>query len=190
MWKWVVLAICLALSGISYAGPLEDANAATARGDFKKAVEIIRPLAGQGNASAQYSLGDMYIYGAGVPQDFAEAVKWYRKAAEQGNARAQHDLGFMYDQGRGVPQDYTEAVKWYRKAAEQGDASAQYSLGEMYVNGQGVPQAYVQAHKWFNLAAVNGNAAAVNNRDAIAAKMTPAQIAEAQNLAREWKPTK
>jgi uncharacterized protein len=29
---------------------------------------------------------------------------------------------------------------------------------------------------------------AVNGRDMVAAKMTPAQIAEAQKLAREWKP--
>jgi hypothetical protein len=31
---------------------------------------------------------------------------------------------------------------------------------------------------------------AVRNRDRVAAKMTPAQIAEAERLVREWKPTK
>jgi len=58
-----------------------------------------------------------------------------------------------------------------------------------------VPQDYVQAHKWFNLAAARfpgsepkRREAAVENRDRIAAKMTPTQIAEAQRLAREWKP--
>jgi TPR repeat protein len=65
----------------------------------------------------------------------------------------------------------------------------------MYAKGEGVPQDYVQAHKWFNLAASRFPASekenrdkAVENRDRIAAKMTPAQIAEAQKLAREWKP--
>jgi len=53
-----------------------------------------------------------------------------------------------------------------------------------------VPQDYAQAHKWFNLAAASGDADAVSNRDRVAAKMTPAQIAEAQRLASEWKPTK
>jgi hypothetical protein len=70
------------------------------------------------------------------------------------------------------------------------------NLGEMYREGQGVPQDYVQAHKWYNLAAANYTSAsqtkyrddAVKNRDALARKMTPAQIAEAQRLAREWKP--
>ena len=59
----------------------------------------------------------------------------------------------------------------------------------MYDNGQGVPQDYVQAHKWYNLAAASGNKDAVKNREIVAAKMTPAQIAEAEKLVREWKPT-
>ena len=124
-------------------------------------------------------------YGKG---DYAAAVSWYRKAAEQGNASAQNNLGVMYDIGRGVTQDYAAAVSWYRKAADQGDADAQYNLGGMYDNGQGVPQDYVQAHMWFNLATANGDADAINNLDSVAARMTPAQLAEAKKLAREWKP--
>ena len=49
---------------------------------------------------------------------------------------------------------------------------------------------YVSAHVWFNLAAAGGYKDAARHRDIVAAKMTPAQIAEAQKLAREWKPTK
>ena len=94
----------------------------------------------------------------------------------------------LLSNGRGVPQDYVEAVKWYRKAAEQGDASAQYNLGVMYYNGQGVPQDYIQAHMWLNLSAAQGNKVAVQNRDLIASKMSPEQVAQAQRLAREWKP--
>ncbi len=90
----------------------------------------------------------------------------------------------MYDQGLGVTQDYAKAVKWYRKAAEQGNAGAQYNLGVMYGKGQGVPQDYAKAHMWYNLAASRflpgeGHDRAVKNRDIVAAKMNPAQIAEA-----------
>ena len=92
----------------------------------------------------------------------------------------------MYENGEGVAQDYAEAVRWYRLAAEQGYANAQINLGGMYYNGEGVPQDYVQAHMWSNLAAAQGNANAVANRDIAASLMTPAQIAEAQRLAREW----
>jgi TPR repeat protein len=93
----------------------------------------------------------------------------------------------MYDNGTGVAQDDAAAVSWYRKAADQGYASAQNNLGVMYDNGTGVAQDYVQAHKWFNLGAASGDADAVKNRDLVASKMTPAQIAEAQRLASVWR---
>jgi TPR repeat protein len=58
----------------------------------------------------------------------------------------------------------------------------------MFSIGRGVPQDYISAHMWFSLAAAGGNGDAEKNRENVAAKMTPAQIAEAQKLAREWKP--
>ena len=54
------------------------------------------------------------------------------------------------------------------------------ALGQRYLQGLGVLQDYVDAHMWFNLAASRGEAAAVSERDAVAAKMTPAQIESAQ----------
>jgi TPR repeat protein len=129
-----------------------------------------------------------------VKQDYVEAARWYRKAADQGHAGAQNNLGYMYCQGQGVPQDYAEAARWFRKAADQGDAEAQYNLGIMYDQGQGVPQDYVQAHMWLNLAAAHSNGADQQQysqpRELVANKMTQAQVAEAQRLAREWKPDK
>jgi len=160
--------------------------------DYKEAVRLYRAAAEQGHAGAQKSLGDMYDDGSGVSQDYKEAVRWWRAAAEQGHAGAQNNLGVMYKEGTGVPQDHKEAVRWYRAAAEQGDALAQRNLGITYEKGQGVPQDYIQAHMWYNLAAsdLTGDhrETAVKNRDLLAEKMTAEQIAEAQRLAREWKP--
>ena len=65
---------------------------------------------------------------------------------------------------------------------------AQNNLGVMYTNGEGVQQDYVRAHMWFNLSAMRGEQRAAKNKDNIAKRMTPAQIAEAQKLAREWRP--
>jgi uncharacterized protein len=94
-----------------------------------------------------------------------------------------------------VAQDYNEAVKWYRKAAEQGNAPAQSNLGFMYENGHGVAQDFVQALMWLTLSVagfpaseIESHDKAVSDRDLVASKMTPAQIAEAWRLAREWKP--
>jgi uncharacterized protein len=165
--------------------------------DYAQAMKWYRLAADQAHADAQNNLGLMYEAGQGVPQNYAEAMKWYRLAADQGNADAQYNLGLMYDFGKHVPQDYAEAAIWYRKAADQGQPDAQNNLGQKYRKGEGVPQDYVQAHMWLNLAASRyrasekeGRENAVNGRDFVASKMTPSQIAEAQKLAREWKPRK
>ncbi len=120
--------------------------------------------------------------------DYAEALRLWQPLAEQGNASAQFNLGVMYERGHGVPQDHAEAAKWYRLAAEQGDAFAQFNLGLMYADGDGVPQDDVLAHMWWNLAAAQGIENAKTNRDIVASRMTPDQLAEAQRMAREWKP--
>ena len=56
----------------------------------------------------------------------------------------------------------------------------------MYGQGLGVPQDSVQAHMWFSLAAVYGNENAKTNRNIAEKKMSPADLAKAQRLAREW----
>ena len=76
--------------------------AAYGAGNYAKAYAEFLPLAREGDAAAQYSLGNMYRRGLVVPPDDAEAVRWYRKSADQGNASAQYLLGVMYDGGRGV----------------------------------------------------------------------------------------
>ena len=93
-------------------------------------------------------------------------------------------------QGLGVTQDYSEGARYYRMAAEQGHRSAQAALGAMYFMGKGVPQDYVQAHLWSNLASVDGDEQLLKLRNEIEKRMTPTQVAEAQKLAREWKPKK
>ena len=85
--------------------------------------------------------------------------------------------------------DYATAVRLIRPLAEQGDASAQYTLGVFYDNGLGVPQDHIRSYMWFDLSAAQGRDGAAAFRDLVARRMTPGQIAEAQKLTREWKPT-
>jgi hypothetical protein len=131
----------------------------------------------------------MYSQGRGVTQNKSEAVRWYRKAAEQGYDMAQCNLGLMYARGEGVAQDCAEAVKWFQKAAEQGYVKAQHNLGVAHQKGDGVPVDLQSAYMWFHLAAAQGDSDAKSQIDALTRQMTPAQIAEAQRLAAEWKPT-
>ncbi len=80
-------------------------------------------------------------------------------------------------------------------ADAQGHGGAQYNLGLLHEKGRGVPQDYERAYAWYDLAASRfppgqDRDKAVEHRDIVAATMTPAQISEAQKLAREWRPKK
>ena len=132
-----------------------------------------------------------YRGGRGVPRDDAKAVKWFRLAAKRSDAIAEFNLGVMYAESQGVPQDNAEAVKWYRQAADQGNARAEYNLGLWYARGRwpaGLLLAHMLAASHFPEFNVLDQKLAVNNRDVVASKMTPDQIAEAQKRAIEWKP--
>jgi uncharacterized protein len=179
--------LTFALISVAMAGPLEDADAAAGRGDYGAVIQILRPLAEQGDARAQVKLGLMYADGRGVPQDYVEAQSWYMKAAANDDPQAEFNLGVLHARGRGVPKDYAEAGKWFQKAADHGDAAAQFNLGVMYAHGLGVSQDYVLARMWFGLSAAQGEEGAAEARDEAAAKMAPAEIAAAERLAREWK---
>ncbi len=120
--------------------------------------------------------------------DYATAMRIFHSLADQGDAIAQYRLGLMYQGGLGVPEDYASAAMWFRSAAEQGLKTAQWDLGLMYENGFGVQRDYVQAHMWYNLSAAQGWEAGAISRTKLERAMTPAQIAEAQRLSREWKP--
>jgi len=186
------LPIALVLSFVCLAVPawadFQAGMDANNRGDYATAFREWRPLAEQGDDLAQYNLGVLYRKGRGVPQDDVQARQWYEKAAVQGQAKAQYNLGTLYFNGEGVPKDYQQALRWFRLAADQGEAVAQTKIAIMYDDGQGVSQDFVQAYKWYSLAATNGDKPAAELRDRTAKQMTAAQIAEAQKLAREWKP--
>jgi len=120
--------------------------------------------------------------------DYTAAAKEWRPLAEEGDPIAQFNLGLLYLDGHGVPQSYAEAVNWFRRAAEQDYPQAQHNLGAMYGSGQGVKRDYIQAYKWLNLCAAKGNPGCVTQRDLIAKKLKPGQIAEAQRLATQFQP--
>ena len=99
-------------------------------------------------------------------------------------ARADYEAGQRaWDAGRP-----DEAVVQWQAAADAGDRRAMLALGRRYFQGLGVIQDYVEAHKWLNLAASRGETAALKERDALAARMTSAQVAAAQERAAAWRP--
>ena len=154
-----------------------------------KAAKWYRLAAEQGDARAEDDLGGMFaVGGAGVPRNYAKSVKWYRISAETGYAAAQNNLGDMYTLGRGLSQSLAKAAKWYHLAAKQGYVMAQAKLGGMYYFGNGVPRDYIKAYMWLNLAAAQGLHPAAKALNALADRMTPSQIAEAQRRSAAFRP--
>ncbi len=156
--------------------------------NYQEAHKWYRLAAENGVAQSQIALGRMYWEGRDIPQDYRAAMRMFELAAAQGASGGQTGLGTMYLNGYGVEKDYHAAMKWFQLAADQGDGFAQLQLGHMYYEGTGVPQDLVQAHMWFSLAATKGAKGATFLRDYMAKSMTATQIAEAQRLARDWKP--
>ena len=83
---------------------------------------------------------------------------------------------------------FDEALSAWRGAADAGDPRSMLALGRRHAQGIGAVQDYVEAHKWLNIAASLGEAAAAAERDGLAAKMTPQQVAAAQERAAAWRP--
>ncbi len=105
--------------------------------------------------------------------NYPAALQLFRPLANEGNVSALKAIAIIND---------------YCLAADKGNGLARFSLGFIYERGLGLPQDYVRAYMWFSLAAAQGTKGAEEWRERLAARMSPAQIAEAQRLAREWSP--
>lgn len=133
----------------------------------------------------QYTLGNAYYMGDGVPRDYAEAAKWFQLSADQGLAESRFMLGMLNERGYGMPPDFLEAIKWYRQSADQGYLPAQFELGNMYALGKGVPQNYTEAYLWYSIAAASGHEDSRKERDKFAGKLSREEIMQAQARAKK-----
>jgi hypothetical protein len=203
-WRWVVVALALALPAHHVVGrhaqevdrPWRIPGQLLAAwnelgvlyqksGDPARAAAWFRRAAEAGQPAAQGNLGVLYATGAGVPADQAVAAQWYRRAAEQGHPVGQTSLAAKLLRGNGVPQDVAAAEAWLRRAAEQGHAPAQRILGVLLARGEGRPRDPVGALGWLELARLAGDEPAAAAAAAVAAELSPAQVAEAGAWVRE-----
>jgi TPR repeat protein len=190
--KWHRKAAEQGLAQAQYQLGLDYANGDGVKANRTEAVHWFRAAAEQGLAQAQLELGLCYQEGRGVGSNEVEALKWFRSASSRGLGYADYEIGNCYLQGIGVAKDIEEGIKWIKQAADKGVAAAQNSLGLAYEKGDGVPKDYVQAYKWFSLAAAQDDAHAADIRVSLAKVemfLSKDQIAEAQHLARAFKPT-
>ena len=86
----IAIAILVTAVTVSLAQDWDKGFKAHDNGDYTTALRELRPLAEQGDTSAQFLLGEMYWGGKGVPQDLAYAHMWWSIAAFNGDAGAFH----------------------------------------------------------------------------------------------------
>lgn len=121
-------------------------------GDYNRAVTEWRPLAVQGDADAQFNIGQAYKLGRGVPQDFNEAVAWFRRAADQGHLQSEDNLGLvLYEMGQKA-----DALPWLQRSASRGEPRAQYVLGAELFNGERLSRDWVRAYAFMKRASDAG----------------------------------
>jgi TPR repeat protein len=188
---WCVLGVLLLLPATAIAGSPEG-DRAYERGDYTTAMHEWQSVAKSGDATASYSIGQIYRLGKGVPyRDFEKAVYWYQRAAGRGHVPAQYEVARIQFEGLVVPRDIDEMMFWLWRAALTGHAESELMLGAVYEYGEpGVPANLTEALKWYLIAARHGSAAlqarVTKLADRVRAKMTPAQIEAATWLAGQW----
>lgn len=155
--------------------------------DEGEAVKWLSVAAERGHSSAQHNLAILYEQGRGAPKDLAQAYTWFRKAAEQGHYIADYSVGEALRYGRGVDKDVDGAVNWYRRSANQGYDRAQYRLGELHEQGTGVKKDIIEAYKWYSLSAEQARKLGNAKRNALAKKLKPEQLSEAEKRIRQFK---
>lgn len=111
-------------------------------GDYARALEILAPLAEEGDGDAQALLGDMYYFGDGVEESKDTAMAWFRLAADQGNPHGLFGVGFSLLHESSDESDHAQGLEYIKQAARKGDLSAQNVIGQRYFYGVGVEQSY------------------------------------------------
>ena len=162
--------------------------------NYADADRWLRMAATQGDAEAQLWLGLGYERGYFGAIDYEESLRWLRKAAAQELPDAQFCLGQMYEEGEGVPESNDRAAYWFRRAVDHfsdlgGVFEAEVELVNMYRDGS-LKGNDVEAYMWFSVgdSSVDPPIDPATDEDLrkVAERMTPANIAEAQQRAKDW----
>jgi len=150
---------------------LVDAMGALGNKDFKKAVELLEPLAEKKNARAETLLAPLIFKGAGVEKDVNRGLAMIMDAAKQGDEdakkiavdlnhelasmgdeKAMYNMGYMCLSGWGGEIESGQCLKWLEDAAKMGHTRSAKFLAYIYKNGKyGVTADQAKADEWSNV---------------------------------------
>jgi hypothetical protein len=123
--------------------------------------------------------------------DYAGAIRLWRPLANAGDVNAEYNMGVMYDMGHGVPKNDVQAAAWYRKAADKGMGNAMINLVALIAGHARSPADLVPAYMWLVIAQNHDPSVASDveqDMNRMMSLMSRRQIAQAENMARYWRP--
>ena len=182
----LVFLVCLGLLACS---DYQRARSAYEVGEYTKALQIFERLSEAGNSQAQYDLSQMYFQGIGTSKSIEQGWMWMNRAADQGNIQAMLELGVRYQASSSLENGEEMAFLWFQKAAMAGSPAGQYNVARLYESGKQTPVDLVQAYVWMTLSNKSGNPTAASEAKAIKARLSPDELASADQMIQELKKT-
>lgn len=110
----------------------EQASQVWEEGKTKKAFELFRKAAKQGDKGALLNLGYCYDEGVGTRKNIRKAMCWYEKAAKTGELAAYTNIA-IYHCSIG---DFERAKQWFLDALEKGDKETALELAKLGLEGK------------------------------------------------------
>ena len=130
---WALAGVCAAALGGG--DPVQNLAASALKGD-RQAEQALEARAQQGEVSAQYSMGMLFLSGKGAGRSDERALDWFERAAAAGHVESAHNAAVIRERGPASVRDMDKALAWYRLAAQAGYARSQANLGRLLVHGK------------------------------------------------------
>ncbi len=147
--KWIVILLNLLPALLWADSGLDDYQ----MGRFREASNLLN----EKDAKANAYLGEMFLYGYGVPRHSQKAIQYYQYSALKGNLTAQQ---FMARYALWIEKNPEMALNWFKKAADQQDVDAMVFCAAAFRQGFGVSRSLDLATRYTIEAAKHGNARA------------------------------
>ena len=129
---------------------------------YRKAIEIMEPLAKSGDIDVQLSLGMIYAWDRTGEEAFDKALYWFKEAEKIDYERAQYNIGYLYWNGIAVDKDLEESIRRYEISAEAGNSS---SMTMLYLHNRTLDR-YEEVYKWARRLAEAGDSYAAGELEA------------------------
>lgn len=152
-----IFSFALIFGVFAHGGSLESGIAAFDKREYVAALELLQPLAEDGDGIAQGYLAVMYEFGMGVERDYVTAASWYLKSADNGDMYSQYEIGRKYQLGVGITKNIDKAISYFLLAANQGFTNAQYALVKIASKSKTFSLSRAKSIEWLTNAANAGN---------------------------------